>query len=114
MNTYFCVFRLLDSGRSLTCTYSAENGTAALTKMMDLANVKSTTELEEAQILQVIEKIVNGNKTIIYKPFFEKIKGEKAKVCLLHGETLALPKPKQEPEPEPPAVYTAPYTVEVL
>ena len=111
MNKYFCVFRMASAAKSMSCSFEAENGSLAIQKMMTIANITNTMELDEAELHEVVR--TNEGK-IGYKPVFRKDMGQKkGKITLPSIEEPVNPE-VQEPEPEQTQAYKSPYSIEVL
>ena len=104
----YCAAIKLPGFRPFHKTYEAGSVHEAIQKMMQAAEVGSTEELEEAEIL-LVTRTSEGKPA--YVPVFTKLgTGQKPKVTLVRNEK----------EPEPPApkeaedTYELPYKVEVL
>jgi hypothetical protein len=107
MNKYFCVFRMLNAAKSMSCSFEAENGAKAIEKMMTIANITSTMELDEAELMQVVR--TNEGK-IGYKPVLRKDVGQKGKITIPSAPIPETPKAL----PIEVVAYKSPYTIEVL
>lgn len=111
MNKYFCVFRMAAAAKSMSCEFDSENGAKAIEKMMTIANISSTMELDEAELYQVVK--TNEGK-VGYKPVFRKDAGDKkGKITLPAVDPPDNPRAEAPKKPEP-LEYKAPYLIEVL
>ena len=107
MDRYYCVFKMANT-RPQHQTYEAGSVHLAIQKMMEIAQVTNTTEIDEAEILKCI-RTDDGKPA--YIKVFAKLKNEtKGKIKL----------PPPPPATDVPAieeqldVYKKPYTIEVL
>lgn len=104
MDRYYCVFKLSDYIPQHT-SFESQNPGTAIQKMMELANVTSTSELEEAEILKCI-RTEDGKPA--YIPVFTKCKNQsKGKVRLLPAPDVAVVQEQHN-------TYKLPYTIETL
>lgn len=109
MDRYYCVFKMPDYLPVHTSFESANPGTA-IQKMLEMAKVTSTTEIEEAEILKYIGRDDEGQP--LYTKVFSKFKSEgKDKLKLQATPPPVMDVPAIEEQLD---VYKKPYTIEVL
>lgn len=108
MDRYFCVFRMPGQLNSSSVSFESEHPGTAILKMMSLANVTNTMDIEEAEILKVVR---NSEGAPAYEKVFEKRADDvKGKVVLSHTkpviDTTVVEKQLD--------IYKRPYEIEVL
>lgn len=109
MDRYYCVFKMHNCLPVHTSFESANPGTA-IQKMMEIAKVTSSTEIEEAEILKYMGRSDSGHP--LYTKVFEKFKKEeKGKLKLQATPPPVVNAPVIEDQLD---VYKKPYTIEVL
>ena len=107
MDRYYCVFKLPDYVPQHT-SFESKNPGTAIKKMMELAKVNSTTEIEEAEILKCI-RTDDGKPA--YIPVFTKIKTQNKGRLNLSSNPPVIDVAVVEDQLD---VYKKPYIIEVL
>lgn len=108
MDRYYCVFKL-SNYMPQRQSFEATSPATAISKMMELANVTSTADIEEAEILKYVGRSDEG-KPVYIKVFTKFKQEEKGRVVLQHKPPVSSP-PVPEAKPD---VYKKPYAIEVL
>ena len=113
MDKYFCVFQLPADLTPMRVTFEAEHPGKAILKMMELAKISNTIELEQAEILKCVR---SEDGKVAYLPVFLKEKSADKGKVILKNTLPALPVPVIEPAviEKQEDVYKKPYTVEVM
>lgn len=113
METYFCVFKMPDQQVPTRHTFQAEHNGLAIMKLMQVANVSSSVELEQAQLL----KLVKGKQGNAYVEIYVKEKDEpKGRIKFTTGGATApiIDAAVIDKQVEVVDVYIKPYKTEVL
>lgn len=108
MDRYFCVFRLPGQLNSSSVSFESEHPGTAILKLMSLANVTSTMDIEEAEIMKCV-KDDKGNNGYI-RVFMKEKKDVKGKVALANTRPVLNTKVIDKQID----LYKRPYTIEVL
>lgn len=112
MDRYYCVFKMPDQPLPSRVSFESEHPGMAILKLMSLAKVKNTMDLEEAEILKVV-RMENGKPG--YVPVFVKEKDDKKGRAVIGNRaptpvaSIDIPVIEEQLD-----VYKLPYTIEVL
>ena len=109
MDRYYCVFKMPDY-LPVHTSFESANPATAIQKMMEMAKVTSTIEIEEAEILKYMGRSDDG-KPLYTKVFSKLKKEEKGKLKLQASPPPVINVPVVEEQLD---VYKKPYTIEVL
>lgn len=108
MDRYFCVFRLPGEVRASSVSFESEHPGAAILKMMSLAKVTTTMDIEEAEILKVMKS--DDGTPEYHRVFFKEPDAKKGKV-ILSATKPVIDKDVVEKQLD---IYKRPYEIEVL
>jgi len=117
MDKYFCVFKMPDQLKPTSVSFEAEHPGRAILKMMEVARVTNSMQLDAAEILKCV-KLPDGNTGYV-SVFLKESSDYKGKIQITQGSK---PAPiidaavvdKQMSEGVKLDVYTKPYQTEVL
>ena len=116
MDKYYCVFKLPDQAIPTHISFEAQHPGAAIIKLMDVAKITNTMQLEQAEILKVVyveDKDKKCHSPSYVSVFVKEKDDRKGKVILSNSQ-------KSEPVINVPVVeeqldvYKKPYIIEVL
>lgn len=111
MDKYFCVFQLPDQQQPMRVSFEEKHPGAAIVKLMQLANVTSTMEFEQAEILKCVR---DKTGKPAYMPVFVKEKKDRKGRAILSSDQTPAPVIDTPAVEEQLDVYKRPYTIEVM
>lgn len=116
MEKYFCTFKMPTSPAPSMVSFESEHTGTAILKMMSIAGITNTMELEQCEILKFVrtDKGQPGYVSVFLKEPGDK----KGRIALVKDQPPpffdAAAVDKQLADAPPADVYKRPYTIEVL